>query len=224
MQIFLVITLALAAVYAQEHEHSHLPEVLIHRAREIIARAEQDLHRHHFEGRHHLTKHLEEEIEKVRHLERELVAMEQHKHMETKHFHEVEEKLLHHENKLAEELALIEEHHKREQEGHGTTRFAHELIAKAHGLIERAEKDLHRHHAEGRHHLTHALVQEIDAVRHLVRELEALVSHQQHRHMEEHHFREVEQRLAAHEARLAHELQVIEENHKREQEGHLIEH
>ena len=106
---FILITVASA---------QHLPEVLIQQARALIHKAEQDLHRHHEGGRQHLTKALEEEIEKVRHLERELVAMEQHKHLSMEKVFEVEERLLHHEHILAQELMKIEHNHRREQEGH----------------------------------------------------------------------------------------------------------
>jgi len=91
-------------------EVQKLPEILIHRAREIIKKAEEELHRHHQAQRQHLTHELEAEIELVRHLERELLALEQHKHLESHVAHEVELKLLAHENRL-EELTLAIEHH-----------------------------------------------------------------------------------------------------------------
>ena len=76
------------------------------------------MHKHHSEGRHHLTQQLQHEIQEVRKLEKELLALEQHRHLEVHHVAEVEERLLHHENLLMEALVTIIHEHAKEREGH----------------------------------------------------------------------------------------------------------
>ena len=97
-------------------ESQHLPEVLLFRARELIMRAVYDLHQHHQHGRSHLTRELEQELDSVYDLEKELQAMEQSRHLEMEEVHKIEERLLRHENRLLELSLAVERNHNHELE------------------------------------------------------------------------------------------------------------
>ena len=102
----------------------------------MIKQAEELLHHHHAHGRHHLTQALEHEIEETRKLEHELMALEQHRHMDIRHIAEVEERLLHHENRIIEALTMINHHHQREWEENHNREHGHreeEPIREHHG-------------------------------------------------------------------------------------------
>ena len=98
-------------------ESQYLPEVLIHRARDLIQRGEYVVHHHHQYGHQHLTKEVEHEVERIRELVKELEALDNSRHLDREHVHKVEERLLHHENKLSEEIVKLEHAHEIE-EGH----------------------------------------------------------------------------------------------------------
>jgi sensor domain CHASE-containing protein len=200
---FLIYGLVVLAATVYVAESQHLAETLIRRAEEIVHRAEADLLRHHGEGRQHLTVELEREIQLVRHLVSELRALPEGHHLEQHHFLELEERLLHHENRLAEELARIEGHND------NAPHERHVLEERAHALLQRAEHDIARIHGEGRGHLVQEIQHEVERIRELVHELRAHPS----THLDAEHARQIEQRLAEHERRLAEELRRIEGQH-----------
>jgi len=174
---------------------------LVKRAEELVRRAEEDLNRHHNEGRGHLTLGLERLIQLVRHLAGELKAIPEGHSFEAQHFFELEELLLHYENVLAEELALIEGHND------NVPHERHVLEERAHALIQRAEHDIQRIRGQGRGHLVQEIEHEVERIRELLHELRTHPSS----HLEAEHARQIEQRLAEHERRLAQELRRIEE-------------
>jgi len=87
-----------------------LPEQMIKRAQELIARAEAELKDHWVNDRRE-TQLFEAEIEAVRILERELQALEKAKKLDVHQVHQIDQRLLHAENRLAEESLKIRNRH-----------------------------------------------------------------------------------------------------------------
>jgi len=96
---------------AQQQQSRTVTQVLAI-ARELITRAEAELHRHNQAGRQHLTAALEAEIHYVRALEQQLVAFEHTTNSPTKaielEIHEMQ--LLVHESRLMELIVELETH------------------------------------------------------------------------------------------------------------------
>jgi hypothetical protein len=135
-------------------------------------------------------------------LEKELKALSPEHYSDHNLVFELEERLLHHENKLAKELARIESHN----ENNGQY-DRHQLEERALVLIQRAKDELERIHREGRGHLVQEIEYEIGLIEDFVEELRVHPSS----HFEAEHGRQIEQRLAEHERRLAEALKRIKE-------------
>ncbi|XP_054154716.1 cardiomyopathy-associated protein 5-like [Oppia nitens] len=187
MRLVLLTLVTLGACILAANAEDHLPEFLIARARAIIQRAEADLHRHHEHGRQHLTHEMEREVQRVRELVKELMLMDQSKHVDPVKEHEVELRLIAHENRLLEESQRIEREH------HHELHLPEALILRAQLLIKRAEQEIKHHHDKGHDKkLVEAMEHEIKVVQHLVQELERF---ERHHRMEPAAFLHLEQAL-----------------------------
>ncbi|CAG2171852.1 unnamed protein product, partial [Oppiella nova] len=182
-----------------------LPDVLIQRARAIIAKAEQDLQFIHGQGYAHLTREVQAEVQKVRELEKELIAMDQSKHVDPAKELELENRLLAHENTLILEILKVEQIIQEEVRG----KTAEALIAGAQAIIKHAEADLKRHKEAG--HVVEQIEHEIKALHELVKELETL---EKGKHVPPEKVFEVEIRMLTHANHLSMEVLVLDHQHK----------
>ncbi len=180
----------------------NIAQSLISRGEHILERAITELHRLHSEGKGHLVIEFEREIKQVEHLVNELKTISEGHQWEQQLIHQIEERLLQHENRLAEELVRIASHNDHEPQE------LHSLIAKAEDLLRRAKHDLEHLYGTGRGHLIHEIQHQTDRIEELVHELRSHPSS----HLEAGHAKEILQRLAEHERRLAEELRLVEEH------------
>jgi len=192
-------------------------------ARDLITRAEAELHRHNAANRSHLTQGLEAEIQAIRRTEQELTALEAHSRVSIIQLAEIEvyeTLILVHEQRLAQLLIELQAHErgthtlgKRQAQQHNSTRTANQVLAIARELITRAESELRRHHEAGRQSVTHTLEAEIAFVKNLEKELTAL---EQHRELTPVQAIELEihaMQLLVHETRLMELIVELERQH-----------
>jgi len=178
--------------------------VLIKRAREIIARSEEDIKVYHGKGLKHLTQAMEEEIERVRELERELIKLDQAKHIDPAKVLEYETRLLQHENRLLAEALKVEDAIRAEEQG----KLPEELIKAAEILIKATEEFIAKHKLQG--HLVDAIEAELKVLHGLAQELQAL---EKGKHVPPKVVFEYELRLLTHENKLVTEELILDHQH-----------